>query len=77
MRVKQSVMDAMADNYKAYLDIIDSFIIIEGISQEEYDDARKKVKKLIKYLREGKAEKVFSKKRYREALVNGDLSDCE
>lgn len=70
-------MDAMADNYKAYLDIIDSFIIIEGISQEEYDDARKKVKKLIKYLREGKAEKVFSKKRYREALVNGDLSDCE
>lgn len=63
-------MEQMANDYETYLEIIDKFIIIEGLSKEEYKQARKVVKKLIKHLRNGEGDKVFDKERYDEYLEN-------
>ena len=59
MRYNQDLMNDMADNLENYLSIVDRYIIIEGLSKEEYDDAVKTVKKLIKKLRKGKGDDVF------------------
>ena len=49
----RKIMKAMAKNFKEFLDIVDSKLIIEGITQDQYDDARKQIKKLIKELKKG------------------------
>ena len=66
-------MKSMADNLENYLNIIDNYVIIEGITKEEYDDAVKKIKKLIKKLRKGKGDEVFDKERYLELVNSGKL----
>lgn len=69
----QKTMDYIADSLESYLDIITSYVIIEGITEEEYEDAVKTVKKLIKKLRKGKGDDVFDKERYLEVMREGKL----
>ena len=73
VKYDQKVLDKMADSLKAYLDIITSYVIIEGITKDEYDESVKTVKKLIKKLRKGKGDEVFDKERYLEALRENRL----
>ena len=73
MEYDKKLMKAMADNLENYLDIIDNYVIIEGITKDEYDNAVKTVKKLIKKLRKGKGDEVFDKERYRELVNSGRL----
>jgi len=62
----QKELDTMADTFKAYLDVIKTYVIIDGITNEEYEEALDTVKDLIKKLRKGKGDKVFDQKRYFE-----------
>ena len=73
MEYDKKLMKSMADNLENYLDIIDNYVIIEGITKDEYDDAMKTVKKLIKKLRKGKGDEVFDKERYLELVSSGKL----
>ena len=73
MEYDKKLMKSMADNLENYLNIIDNYVIIEGITKEEYDDAVKKIKKLIKKLRKGKGDEVFDKERYLELVNSGKL----
>lgn len=73
MKYDKKLMERMADDFENYLDIIDSYVIIEGITKEEYDEAVKTVRKLIKKLRKGKGDDVFNKERYLELLKDGKL----
>lgn len=72
MKYDRNIMESMADNLENYLSIIDSYIIIDGISKDEYDDAVKTVRKLIKKLRKGKGDDVFDKDRYIEFVKNNE-----
>ena len=69
----QKTMDYIADSLESYLDIITSYVIIEGITEEEYEDAVKTVKKLIKKFRKGKGDDVYDKERYLEVMREGKL----
>lgn len=73
MKYSEKLMDNMAYNLKNYLDIIESFTLIEGLSEEEYNDAVKTVRKLIKKLEKHKGDDVFDKERYIELLEAGKL----
>ena len=73
MQYDKKLMKKMADNLENYLDIIDRYVIIEGITKETYDKSFKKVEKLIKKLRQGKGDEVFDKERYIEMLESGKL----
>lgn len=75
MHYDQKLMDKMADNIENYVDIIKNYVIIEGITEEEYKSAKKTVKKLIKKLREGDGDAVFDRERYIEALESGKLDN--
>ena len=61
----------IADHLEAYLDAIDNLIIIEGKNIDEIKKAKKKVRKAIKNLREGKPEKVFDEERFEECEEKG------
>lgn len=69
----QNELDAMADTFKAYIDIIKSYVIIDGISSDEFDEAIDTVKDLIKKLRKGKGDKVFDQERYFELKSQGNV----
>ena len=58
MEYDKAKMKKMADNLEQYIELIDNYVIIEGLTKEEYDDAVNTVKKLIKKLRKGKGEKM-------------------
>lgn len=73
MKYDKKLMNNMADDLENYLDIIDSYIIIEGITEEEYEESMKTVRKLIKKLRKGKGDEVFDKERYLELLKDDKL----
>ena len=73
MKYSEKLMDDMAYNLKNYLDIIESFTLIEGLSEEEYNDAVQTVRKLIKKLEKHKGDDVFDKERYIELLEAGKL----
>lgn len=75
MKYNKKLMKKMADNLENYLQIIDSYVIIQGITKEEYDEAKKRVKKLIKHLRNGDGEKVFDEDRYRDLLASGKIDN--
>lgn len=67
----KKVMKKMADNLETYIEIVDSKLIIDGITQEEYDEAMSTVKKLIKKLRKGEGDKVFNEERLLELKEAG------
>ena len=75
MKYDQKLMNAMADDLENYLDIVDRYVIIDGITEEEYNESVKTVKKLIKNLRKGNGDKVFNKERYIELKTQGALND--
>ena len=75
MKYDETLMKKMADNLEAYLDTIENYVIIEGLSKDEYDKSVKTVKKLIKKLRKNKGDEVFDKERYIELLRSGKLDD--
>lgn len=52
----RKIMDRYADNLEDYLDILDTKLIIEGLTQEQYDESVKMFKDLIKKLRKGKSK---------------------
>ena len=73
MKYDKKLMNNMADDLENYIDIIESYIIIEGITEEEYEESLKTVRKLIKKLRKGKGDEVFDKDRYLELLKDDKL----
>ena len=72
MKYDKEMMDRMADDFEEYLELVDEYLIIDGLSEEEYNKAKKKVKKLIKHLRKGNGDKVFDKKKYMEYKRRND-----
>ena len=52
----RKIMNRQADSFEDYLDILDSKLIIEGLTQEQYDESVKMLKELIKKLRKGKSK---------------------
>lgn len=68
MKYNKELMKRMAENFESYVDIIENYVIIEGISDTEYKDALKTIKKLIKHLKKGKGDKVFDEKAYQEYI---------
>ena len=58
----------MAKSIKTYLDMFDTYVIKTDLSVEDYDKARKTIKKLIKHLKNGDLDKVIDEERYEEAL---------
>ena len=74
MEYDKKIMKQMAKNFKGYIDIIDRYVIIDGISEEEYKESMKTVKKLIKHLKKGEGDKVFNKERYMEMIESGKLN---
>ena len=52
----RKIMNRYADSFEDYLDILDTKLIIEGLSQEQYDESVKMFKELIKKLRKGKSK---------------------
>ena len=73
MKYDTEYMKNMASNLEDFIDTVDRFVVIEGLSEENYKKSRKTVKKLIKHLNAGEGEKVFDKDRYLEAMRNGEL----
>lgn len=51
--ITREMMEEQADNLENYLNIVENYIIIKGITKKEKEKAVKKVRKLIKKLREG------------------------
>ena len=71
MKIPQATLDKMASNLENYLEILDRYIILEGITKEEYEASVKTIKKLIKKLRKGDVDSCIDMERYRELLESG------
>lgn len=69
----QKELDVMADTFNAYLDVIKTYVIIDGITKEEYEEALDTLKDLVKKLRKGKGDKVFNQERYFELKSQGNV----
>ena len=69
----KKLMKSMAENLENYLDLIENYIIIKGLTKDEYDNAVKTVRKLIKKLKKGKGDDVFDEERFLELKENGKL----
>ena len=66
-------MQEMADVFEMFLSTVKSYVIIDGITSEQYQSAVKTVEKLIKKLRKGEGDKVFDQERYFELKSQGNL----
>lgn len=62
-------MKKMADSLEDYLDIVDTFEILEGMSEEAYKKSKKDIEKLIKLLRKGRASEAFDKERLEDFVM--------
>lgn len=71
MEYDKKFMKSMAKNFKNYLDIVDRYVIIDGLTKKEYKEAKKQMKKLIKHLKNGEGDKVFDRDRYLEMMESG------
>lgn len=74
LKYDQKVMDNYATNLEQFLNL-QRYIVITGLSQDEYDKSIKVIKKAISNLRKGKGKKVFNQERYME--VNGSTDNDE
>ena len=68
MEYDEKLMDEQAKNLENFLYIIDRFCIIEGLTESEYNDAVKGVKKFIKKLKKHKGDEVYNTRRYGEYM---------
>lgn len=62
-------MKLQADSLERYLDLVDTFEILEGMTEETYAESKKKTKELIKYLRKGRCSKCYNKERLEEYVI--------
>lgn len=69
----QKELDQIAGCIEEYLDIVEAYIIIDGITEEEYTRALKGCRKLVKKLRKGEGEKVFNMERYEAAKAENKV----
>lgn len=69
--------ESMADSLETYLEMFDKYIIKSGLSAEEYEKAQKRVKKLIKHLRNDELDKVIDEERYSELLLEYERKEGE
>lgn len=63
-------LEKLADSMEEYVDVIERYVIIEGVTEEEKKQYIKTIRKAIKKIRKGDYEDVISKKRYHEFLRN-------
>lgn len=75
--VDPSVCDVekLADSMEEYINVVERYVIIDGITEDEKNEYIKTIRKAIKNIRKGNYEKVISKKRYHEFLRNMSNSD--
>lgn len=66
-------MQEMANVFETFLSTVKSYVIIDGITSEQYQEAIKTVEKLIKKLKKGDGDKVFDQERYFELKSQGNL----
>lgn len=66
-------MKQMAESLEEYLSVIENYVIINGLTEKEYDKAVETVKKLIKKLKKGDTS-VYSEDL--ESVVD-DLNDMQ
>ena len=66
-------MKQMAESLEEYLSVIENYVIINGLTEKEYEKAVETVKKLIKKLKKGDTS-VYSEDL--EAVVD-DLNDMQ
>ena len=66
-------MKEMAESLEEYLSVIENYVIINGLTEKEYDKAVETVKKLIKKLKKGDTS-VYTEDL--EAVVD-DLNDMQ
>lgn len=64
MKYDQAVLDRMADSYEKYLYFLKRYIVLEGLDEKSYKKHVKKIKKMIKHLRNGEGDKVLIPERY-------------
>ena len=64
----------MANSLETYLDMFDKYVIKSGLTVEEYEESKKKIKKLIKHLRNGNLDKVIDEERYNQLVSNHYMS---
>lgn len=57
-----------ADCYESYLNAIETYCILKNLTVKKYEKTSKRVRKMIKYLREGRGDKVYDEDAYREYL---------
>lgn len=62
----QKDLNQRADFIEEYINTIDSYFIIHGISKERYDKAMKRLRKTIDDLRNGNGDAEFDPDRYHE-----------
>lgn len=74
-KYSETLMDTLAKNLKEYIDIIDSYLIITGLTREEYKESMHVIKKAIKHLSNHKGDKVFNRKAYLEYIGNKSSVD--
>ena len=65
--------EEIANHLEAYLVAVDNLIISEGKDVVEIKKAKKKIRKAIKNLRDGKPEKVFDEERFEEYEEKGAI----
>lgn len=63
-------LDKLADSMEEYVNVIERYVIIDGITEDEKKKYIKTIRKAIKKIRKGEYEDVISKKRYHEFLRN-------
>lgn len=69
----RKLLNEYADNLERFLDAADTFMIIEA-DVDEYNHARKTIKKLIKKLRQGDGDAVIDQDAYDE-MIEKNLED--
>ena len=64
MKYDQAILDSMADIYVKYLYFLKKYIVLEGLDKKIYKKHVKRIKKMIKHLRNGEGDKVLIPERY-------------
>lgn len=70
-------MEKLADSMEQYIDLVDRYIIIDGMTESEKKEHIKVIRKAIKKIRKGDYDDVISKKKYQEFLRNKDNMEDE
>lgn len=62
----QARYDSIASNLEVFVDDISTLFIFEGQKEKDIEEATKVLKKAIKYLKNGKPEKVLNMEKFEE-----------